>query len=220
MTLQKSIFYEQVARIGKAISSPKRLEIINLLSQGGKTVDVIAGELGMDIKLTSAHLKSLKGASLVSAQRDGKFMIYQLAGQDVARLWINLREVAEAHLLELRHALGEMTAESVTLAGMDRADLLERARQGELMVIDLRPQAEYALAHLPFARSVPLAELEARLLELPQDREIIAYCRGPYCLMADQAIAVLSSRGFRVRKIRDGVNEWLAAGMPLESTRT
>ncbi len=220
MPRQKDIFYEQVARIGKAISSPKRLEIINLLSQGGKTVDVIAGELGMDIKLTSAHLKSLKGASLVSAQRDGKFMIYQLAGQDVARLWINLREVAEAHLLELRHALGEMTAESVTLAGMDRADLLERARQGELMVIDLRPQAEYALAHLPFARSVPLAELEARLLELPQDREIIAYCRGPYCLMADQAIAVLSSRGFRVRKIRDGVNEWLAAGMPLESTRT
>lgn len=217
MPRQKDIFYEQVARIGKAISSPKRLEIINLLSQGEKTVDVIAQELGMDIKLTSAHLKALKEANLVTAQRDGKFMNYRLTGQDVAALWVNLRHVAEVHLLELRYALDAMTAESTTLAGVDRSHLLEQAKQGDLLVIDLRPQAEFEAAHLPYARSLPLTELEARLLELPQDKEIVAYCRGPYCLMADQAIAVLSAKGYRVSKIRDGVNEWLAAGMPLES---
>lgn len=216
MHKENGIFYEQVARIGKAISSPKRLELLNLLAQGEKTVDVLAGELSIDIKLASAHLKALKDAHLVSARRDGKFMIYQLSGQDVAGLWVMLRQVAENHLLELRYALGDMMNAASPITALDRAQLLQQAEQGELVVIDVRPASEYAVAHLPFARSLPLAELEARLQELPADKEIVAYCRGPFCIMANQAVASLEAKGYRIRAIREGINEWRAAGMPLE----
>lgn len=212
---ESSIFYEQVARIGKAISSPKRLEMLNLLAQGDKTVEALAMELGIDIKLASAHLKALKEARLVSAVRDGKYMIYRMAGEDVAGLLVQLRQVAQAHLLELRHALNEMTMAPVT--ALDRAQLIEQAAQGEVVVIDVRPAEEFRTAHLPFARSLPLEELEARLGELPKDREIVAYCRGPFCVMANQAVATLSGRGYRIRTIREGISEWRASGMPLET---
>ena len=216
MNTGNSIFYEQVARIGKAISSPKRLELLNLLTQSEKTVDVLASELHMDIKLASAHLKALKEARLVSAKRDGKFMVYQLSGHDVATLWVTLRQVAEAHLLELRHALGDMTATTATVTPIDRMQLIEQAEKGEVIVIDVRPSAEYEAAHLPFARSLPLAELEARLEELPRDKEVVAYCRGPFCIMANQAVATLAAKGYHIRTIREGINEWRASGMPLE----
>jgi len=212
---ESSIFYEQVARIGKAISSPKRLEMLNLLAQGHKTVEALAMELGIDIKLASAHLKALKEARLVSAVRDGKYMIYRMAGEDVAGLLVQLRQVAQAHLLELRHALDEMTMAPVT--ALDRAQLIEQAAQGEVVVIDVRPAEEFRTAHLPFARSLPLEELEARLGELPKDREIVAYCRGPFCVMANQAVATLSGRGYRIRTIREGISEWRASGMSLET---
>jgi len=212
---ESSIFYEQVARIGKAISSPKRLEMLNLLAQGHKTVEALAMELGIDIKLASAHLKALKEARLVSAVRDGKYMIYRMAGEDVAGLLVQLRQVAQSHLLELRHALDEMTMAPVT--ALDRAQLIEQAAQGEVVVIDVRPAEEFRTAHLPFARSLPLEELEARLGELPKDREIVAYCRGPFCVMANQAVATLSGRGYRIRTIREGISEWRASGMSLET---
>jgi len=212
----KDILYEQVARIGKAVSSPKRLELLELLAQGEKSVDTLAAELSADIKLTSAHLKSLKEARLVASRRDGKFMIYRLSGNDVASLWVTLRQVAEEHLLELRMALEQMAADPSTLVQMDRATLLELARRGEVVVIDVRLQTEYATAHLPFARSMPLAEIGRRLAELPRDKEIVAYCRGPFCLLSDEAVSLLSAKGHRVRKIRDGVSEWRAAGLPVE----
>lgn len=214
--MQKNILYEQVARIGKATSSPKRLELLDLLAQGEKTVEVLANELAIDIKLASAHLKALKEARLVSARREGKFMVYQLTGQDVAALWVAMRQVAEMHLLELQHALTQLTATPDGLTGVSRAQLLEQARSGEVIVIDVRPSAEYAVAHLPFARSLPLTELEAHLADLPADKEIVAYCRGPFCVMSDQAVALLAAKGYRIRKIRDGVSEWQAAGMPVE----
>jgi len=172
-------------------------------------------ELGIDIKLASAHLKALKEARLVSAVRDGKYMIYRMAGEDVAGLLVQLRQVAQSHLLELRHALDEMTMAPVT--ALDRAQLIEQAAQGEVVVIDVRPAEEFRTAHLPFARSLPLEELEARLGELPKDREIVAYCRGPFCVMANQAVATLSGRGYRIRTIREGISEWRASGMSLET---
>lgn len=212
----KDHLYEQVARIGKATSSPKRLEMLDLLAQGKKTVEVLADEVGMDVKLASAHLKTLREAHLVRAQRDGKFMVYELTSPDVAALWVTLRQVAEAHLLELRHALGDLAANPAELTTVNRTQLLEQARSGDVLVIDVRPESEYAAAHLPFARSLPLEELELRLASLPTDKEIVAYCRGPFCVMSDAAVALLAAKGYRVRKIRDGVSEWQAAGMPIE----
>lgn len=214
---RKDILYEQVARIGKATSSPKRLELMDLLAQGEKTVEALTNELAIDIKLTSAHLKSLKEARLVTARRDGKYMIYQLSGNDVAALWVAMRQVAETHLLELSHALAQMTSDPGGLTAVDRATLLEQASKGEVTVIDVRPEAEYHAAHLPFARSLPIDELEQRLVELPAGKEIVAYCRGPFCVMSDEAVTFLAARGYRVRKIRDGVSEWQAAGLPVET---
>lgn len=213
----KDLLYEQVARIGKAVSSPKRLQLLELLAQGEKNVETLAAELSADIKLTSAHLKALKDARLVTSRRDGRFMVYRLGAQDVARLWVMLREVAEAHLVELRVALDEMAANPAKLSGVGREALLAQARHGEIIVIDVRPQAEYETAHLPFARSMPLAEIERRLAELPLDKEIVAYCRGPFCLLSDEAVALLGAKGYRVRKISDGVSEWRAAGLPVET---
>lgn len=211
----KDLLYEHVARIGKAVSSPKRLEILELLAQGEKTVDTLSSELSIDIKLTSAHLKALKEARLVSARREGKFMVYQLSGADVASLWVNLRQVAEEHLLELRLALDTWVAEPSRLTGLGRAELLAQARSGEVVVIDVRPQAEYDVAHLPFARSMPLADIAQRLAELPTDKEIVAYCRGPFCLFSDEACQLLQAHGYRVSKLLDGVSEWRAAGWEL-----
>ena len=214
--LLKDTLYEQVARIGKAVSSPKRLEMLELLAQGEKSVETLAEELTIDVKLTSAHLRTLKEARLVVPRRDGRYIYYRLTGVDVANLWVNLREVAEEHLVELQLALRQMVDSPSQLKAVGREILLEQAKKGEVVVIDVRPQTEYELAHLPFARSMPLAELEQRLSELPVDKEIVAYCRGPFCLLSDEAVALLSARGYRIRKIADGVSEWQAAGLPVE----
>jgi rhodanese-related sulfurtransferase/DNA-binding MarR family transcriptional regulator len=212
----KDLLYEQVARIGKAVSSPKRLEMLELLAQGEKTVEVLANELSIDMKLASAHLKALREARLVESRRDGKYMVYRLSGEDVAQLWVTLRLVAEEHLVELQLALQRLVAAPEKLAQVGRAELLEQARRGDVVVIDVRPEEEYDVAHLPYARSMPVTEIEKRLAELPKGREIVAYCRGPFCLMSDEAQKLLSRKGYRVRKILDGVAEWQAAGMPLE----
>lgn len=212
----KDILYEQVARIGKALASPKRLELLELIAQGDKSVEALAAELAIDMKLASAHLRALREARLVVPRREGKNVFYRLSGSDVATLMVGLREVAEEHLVELRVALGDMVADPSRLAKIDRGILLEQARRGEVVVIDVRPECEYHVAHLPFARSMPLGEIERRLAELPSDREIIAYCRGPFCVLADEAVHLLEARGFCVRKMADGVSEWQAAGLPLE----
>lgn len=214
----KDLLYEQVARIGKAVSSPKRLELLELLAQGEKAVEVLATELSVDIKLASAHLKALKEARLVTCRRDGKYVIYRLTGSDVAGLLVTLRQVAEEHLLELRMALDQMVADPAKLVSVGREALLDQARRGDVIVIDVRPQEEYEVAHLPFARSLPVGELEKRLSELPADKDIVAYCRGPFCLLSDEAVALLSGKGYRVRKILDGVSEWQAAGLPVEAS--
>jgi rhodanese-related sulfurtransferase len=213
----KDLLYEQVARVGKALASPKRLEMIEMLAQGEKAVEVLAAEVGIDVKLASAHLKALKDARLVLARREGKRVIYKLSGQDVASLGVNLRQVAEEHLVELQLALRQMMAEPDRLAQVGRKELMAQARRGELVVLDVRPAQEFDAAHLPFARSMPLAELEHRIAELPRDVEIVAYCRGPFCLMSDEAVRLLKERGYRARKTFDGVSEWQAAGLPVRA---
>lgn len=214
----KNLLYEQVARIGKALASPKRLELLEVLAQGEKTVEALSVELSIDVKLASAHLKALRAARLVDSRRDGKYVVYRLSGQDVSDLWVNLRQVAEEHLLELRMAIDQMVAQPDKLSTIDRKALLEQAKRGEVVVIDVRPQAEYEAAHLPFARSMPMDELEQRLAELPRRREIVAYCRGPFCMLSDEALKLLRAKGYKAKKILDGVSEWRAAGLPLEST--
>lgn len=212
----KDLLYEQVARIGKAVASPKRLEIIELLAQGEKTVEALAEALSIDIKLTSAHLKTLRASRLVQNRRDGKYVVYRLSGDDVAQLWVMLRLVGEEHLVELQMALRNLISAPDKLAQTGRAELLEQARRGDVIVLDVRPEEEFEVAHLPYARSMPMAEIEKRLAELPKNRDIVAYCRGPFCLLSDEAQKLLSRKGYRVRKILDGVAEWQAAGMPLE----
>lgn len=207
--------YEQVARVGKAPASPKRLEILEMLAQGEKAVETVAGEVAIDAKLASAHLKALKEARLVQGRRDGKRMIYRLSGADVAQLGVMLRQVAEEHLVELRLALQQMMGEPQRLARVGRKELLAQARRGEVVVLDVRPPDEYDTAHLPYARSLPLPELAQRLAELPRDVEIVAYCRGPFCLMSDEAVELLRRHGYRARKTFDGVSEWQAAGLPV-----
>lgn len=219
-TKVKSLLYEQVARIGSATSSPKRLELLELLAQGEKTVEALATELDIDMRLASAHLKTLREARLAIARREGKHMIYRLSGDDIAGLLVKLREVAQEHLLELRAALDGFATSPQPLTTLGRTELLEQARCGEIVIIDVRPESEYDTAHLPYARSMPLTEIEKRLNELPLDREIIAYCRGPFCVMSEAAVQLLAGHGFQIRKIQDGVSEWQAAGLPVEKTIT
>ncbi|OHC72838.1 MAG: ArsR family transcriptional regulator [Rhodocyclales bacterium RIFCSPLOWO2_02_FULL_63_24] len=216
----KDLLYEQVARVGKAVSSPKRLEMLEVLVQGEKMVDALARDVGIDIKLASSHLRVLKEARLVSSRREGRFIAYRLSGDDVAGLWVSLHMVAEEHLMELRAVLEKIVAAPERLTPETRAGLLDKARQGDVLVLDVRPEAEYRAGHLPYARSMPIQELEQKLAELPRDREVIAYCRGPFCLFAAEAVALLRKNGFRASKISDGIAEWSAAGMPLEGAST
>ena len=211
----KDLLYEQVARIGKAASSPKRLELLEILAQGEKTVELLAAEVNIDVKLASAHLKVLREARLVETRREGRFIAYRLSGEDVSTLWVNLRTVAEEHLVELKVEMERIFAAPEKLDAETRQSLMEKARRGEVVVIDVRPTTEYASGHLPFARSMPLDEIRQRIKELPADKDIVAYCRGPFCMMSAEAVALLKEHGYRAQKIADGTPEWQAAGLPL-----
>lgn len=212
----KDLLYSHVSQIGKALASPKRLELLELLSQSPKSVDSLAQETAMDVKLTSAHLKALKIARLVQSERHGKFVVYRLSGDDVTKLWVTLRETAAEHLVEFSSDVARLIAQPGKLTSMNREDLAARAKSGDIIVIDVRPPAEFEVAHLPYAKSMPMAELKQRLAELPKDKEIVAYCRGPFCVFADEALQLLRDHGYRAFKTLDGVNEWTAAGLPVE----
>jgi rhodanese-related sulfurtransferase len=212
----KNALYELVARIARAVASPKRLELLELLCQAPKSVETLAREAEISVKLASAHLKELRANRLVETERQGKNVIYRLASPEIARFWVALRVLAEDRLFELQEAMRELGAPDSAWHGENREALLRKARRGEVVVLDVRPQSEYEQQHLPFARSLPLAELRTRLAELPKDKPIVAYCRGPFCLMSDEAVKLLGKRGFRASKLADGVSEWLAAGLPLE----
>ena len=213
----KNHLYEQVARIGKAMASPKRLELIELLCQSEKTVELLAEQAEISVKLASAHLKALRQARLVDTRKDGKYVLYRLASTSVADLWVALRTEAEERLVELQVALASIVAHGDELKGMDRATMLQKAKSGEILMLDVRPQEEFASAHLPHARSLPVDELLKRLAELPQDTPVVAYCRGPFCLMAKDAVELLRKNGYRAFHLTDGVAEWRAHGLPVEA---
>ena len=212
----KDHLYAQVARMGAALSSPKRLELLELLAQGEKSVEALAQGADIDVKLASAHLRVLRDAQLVEARRDGKNRIHRLSGPDVSDLWVSLRELAESHLAELQLAMARLVAEPERLTPETAQSLLDKVRSGDVVLLDVRPAAEFRVAHIPGARSVPLEELQARIRELPRDKDIVAYCRGPFCLMSESAVALLKNQGFRARKSAEGVPEWRAAGMPVD----
>lgn len=212
----KNRLYEQVARIGKAVASPKRLELIELLCQGEKPVELLAAQAEISVKLASAHLKELRLARLVETRKEGKYVLYRLASTSVADLWVNLRSEAEERLVELQVALASIVEHGDELQGVDRAAILKKARAGEVLVLDVRPEAEFATAHLPHARSLPVEELKKRLAELPKGVPVVAYCRGPFCLMAKDAVELLRKKGYRAFHLTDGVAEWRARGLPVE----
>ena len=212
----KNHLYQQVARIGAAVSSPKRLELLEILAQGEKPVEALAREAAIDMKLASAHLRVLKGAQLVQVRQEGKKRLYRLSGADVAALWVALRSVAEAHVADLQMVMQRLFAGPERLTLESSQTLLDKVSKGDAVLIDVRPEAEYRTAHLPGARSLPLAELQARLSELPRGKDIVAYCRGPFCVMSDAAVKLLLHHGFRASKVAEGVPEWQAAGLPLE----
>lgn len=212
----KNHLYAQVARIGKALASPKRLELIELLCQGEKSVEALAAQSEMSVKLTSAHLKELRLAQLVDTRKEGKYVMYQLAGPGVADLWVNLRSEAEERLVELQMALASLVEHKDGLEGLDRAAILKKARSGEVLVLDVRPADEFASAHLPHALSLPVGELKKRLAELPKDVPVVAYCRGPFCLLAKSAVELLRKKGYQAFHLSDGVAEWRARGLPIE----
>jgi len=211
----KNHLYEQVARLGKALASPKRLELVELLCQGEKTVESLAAQTEISVKLTSAHLKELRRARLVDTRRDGKYIVYRLASAGVADLWVHLRSEAEERLVELQLALSSIVEHGAELQGVERADILRRAQAGEVVVLDVRPPPEFAAAHLPHARSLPVDELKKRLAEVPKGVPVVAYCRGPFCLMARDAVELLRSKGYRAFHLTDGVAEWRARGLPV-----
>jgi rhodanese-related sulfurtransferase len=215
MRALKNHLYEQVARIGKAVASPKRLELIELLCQGEKTVEMLAAQAEISVKLASAHLRELRLARLVDTRKDGKYVLYRLASPGVADLWVTLRSEAEERLVELQMALASIVEHGADLQGVDRADILRRAAAGEVIVLDVRPEDEFEVAHLPHARSLPVDRLRKRIAELPKDVPVVAYCRGPFCLMAKDAVALLRKKGYQAFQLTDGVAEWRARGLPV-----
>ncbi len=214
----KTPLYEQVARISKALASPKRLELLDLLTQGAKTVEQIAAQAHIDIKLASAHLKALKSAHLVESHRDGKFMVHALSGDDVPSLLVRLRDVAESHLVELSLKLAEIGSQQSSASVEGHKTLLKKLRSGEAVLLDVRPAEEYDAGHLPMARSVPLNEIRQGLKALSPEIEVVAYCRGPFCRWSDEAIELLRAKGFNASKLSYGVAEWQAAGFTPETT--
>lgn len=211
----KDTLYGQVARLGKAVSSPKRLELLELLCQGEKPVEQLAEQAAISVKLASAHLKELRLARLVEVRPDGQRRLYRLSAPEVAAFWVVIRTLAENRLTELQVAMHSLLAKPDELMPFTGESLLKQAERGEVLVLDVRPAAEYETNHLPFAQSMPLADLKRRLAELPADRPIVAYCRGPFCMMAVDAVALLREQGHRAFRLDDGVAEWRAKGLPL-----
>lgn len=211
----KTSIYEQFARIGKAVSHPSRLELLDLLCQGPRTVEVLAQEAGLGMANTSQHLKALRAARLVEAEKEGLFVTYRLADDSVCQFFRSVRMLAESRLAEVRDFTRAFLEGRQGMEPVDRRALLVRVRKGEVTVLDVRPAEEYRSGHIPGALSVPLKELERRLSELPRRREIVAYCRGPYCVLAIQAVEILRARGFKAVRLEDGIQDLRARGFPV-----
>lgn len=212
----KDALFAEFAAVGKVLGNPRRLELLDLLSQGPRSVEDLAAAASVGMSTCSAHLQTLREAGLVEPRREGKRIYYSLTGDDVAGLWEHLRGVAQVHRphteLARRAYLGPEDTDAV-----DSDELLKRLESGDAVILDVRPEPEYAGGHLPGAIHIPLEELPDRLAELPRNREIVAYCRGHYCVLAHDAVRLLNARGLRARRATDGVLEWRLAGLPIET---
>lgn len=213
----KERLYAEFGRIGTALASDRRLELLDLLAQGPRHVEALATEAEMTVANVSQHLQVLRRAHLVETDREGTKILYRLADQRVIDLWLALRSVAETQLAELGQLAREYALDAGDEVGVSRADLQKKLRRGEAYVIDVRPVLEYASGHLPGAVSLPVEELPKRLQELPRDRPIVAYCRGRYCLFADEAVALLRKHGFDAHRMEGGWPEWSSEGRPTVS---
>ena len=208
----KDALYAEFAAVGKSLGNPKRLELLDLLAQGARSVEDLAASAGLGMSTCSAHLQTLREAGLVTARRDGKRIFYSLAGDDVAGLWQHLRRVAQEHRPHTEQARRAYVGPDDTEA-VGTAELLRRLGAGDVVVIDVRPAAEYRAGHLAGAVHIPLEELADRLAELPDGREVVAYCRGQYCVLAHDAVRLLNEHGHRARRASDGALEWRLAGL-------
>jgi rhodanese-related sulfurtransferase len=209
----KKAIYEQIARVGKALSSGPRLELLELLCQGPHTVEVLAREAGLPVANASHHLQVLHRAHLVTAEKRGVSVTYRLADEEVCTFFQALRRLAEAHLAEVREVTRRFLQERGALEPVGREALIDRVRDGAVTVLDVRPAEEYRAGHIPGALSVPLVELERRLSELPRDRAVVAYCRGPYCVLALEAVELLRRHGFQALRLSEGVPDWRERGL-------
>lgn len=211
----KDSIYEQFARIGKAVSSPKRLELLDLICQSEKTVEVLAREAGISVANASQHLQVLRAARLVEATKKGLFVHYHLADQPVCEFFRNMRVLAESRLAEVEMITRQFLEGKDGMEPVDRDNLLERVRDGAVTVLDVRPKEEYLAGHISGAISIQLKELEKHLSKFPRDQEIVAYCRGPYCVLSIQAVELLRSKGFNAVRLEEGVQDWRAMGYPV-----
>ena len=211
----KDAIYEQFARIGKAVSSPKRLELLDILCQGPRTVEVLAKETSLTVANASQHLQVLRAARLVETEKEGLFVIYRLADQSVCQFFLAMRVLAESRLAEVEQIKRQFLEGKEGMEPVNREALLELVRQGAVTVLDVRPAEEYNAGHIAGAISLPLKEIEQRLSDLPRNQEIVAYCRGPYCVLSIQAVEMLRAKGFKAVRIEEGIQDFRALGFPI-----
>jgi len=213
----KDAIYEQFSRIGKAVSSPKRLELLDLICQGEKTVETLSRETGLTVANTSQHLQTLKAARLIEAEKDGLYVKYRLADEMVCEFFRSMRVLAENRLAEVDLIKRRFLEGRQGMEPVNRDDLMKRVIEGGVTVLDVRPVDEYRTGHIPGALSVPLDRLKEILASLPTDQEIVAYCRGPYCVLSVQAVEVLRANGFNAIRLEEGVQDWRAMGLSVET---
>jgi rhodanese-related sulfurtransferase len=211
----KDSLYEQFARIGRALANPHRLELLDVLAQGERTVEDLAREAALSIANASQHLQTLRAARLVTVRRDGLYAYYRLTDSAVFDLWRSMRVLGETHLAEIDQLVRTFLHDRDQLQSMGVAELRERLETDGLVVVDVRPATEYRAGHIPDARSIPIDELAARLDELPRDRAIVAYCRGPYCVFADEAVTLLRDHGYTAHRLAVGLPDWRSQGYPV-----
>jgi rhodanese-related sulfurtransferase len=211
----KDALYDGFSVVAKALANGRRAEIVDVLSQGERSVEDLAAEIGQSVANTSQHLRHLAGAGLVRTRRDGNRVFYAPASSQVTQLWTSMRAVAADHVAQIDRLAAAYLGDRDGLETMSRDELARRMRTGEVVVLDVRPAAEYRAGHILGARSVPIAALHAELDRLPTDQEVVAYCRGPYCVYADDAVRELRRRGLPARRLEDGYPEWVDAGLPV-----
>lgn len=214
----KDGLYDQFARIGKAVAHPKRIELLDLLCQGERSVEVLAQAATLSVTNASAHLKVLREARLVETRKEGTRVYYRLASESVCELFFSVRDLAAERYAEVEMMVRDYFEARDQLEPVTREELLARTKDGSVLILDVRPPEEYSAGHIPGAISLPLAQLEDRLADLSPETEIIAYCRGPYCVLAPQALQLLRRHGYRARRLQDGLPEWRHAGLPVEAS--